>query len=235
MKKMKSLMVGACALVGTQLLALAGEPPAVLGQHFSAEAPVKAQIFTVIPPDEFDSFVQKLSEVAQKDGAWYAEHSKKTPAGSPIPLYDEKLGMSQDEYDAFVKLWDSREAKKLADVLLVLEEEKAGSWKINASGEARALTLLRYNGETNTFSSPNGELVAIADVNAPESSLLGAWKGKEWRYLSENSLTQMKENIALGKTADGKYSILIYRIQEVTAKGRPLFDKSLLIRFVAKK
>ena len=235
MKMIKTWIVAAVSMISLPVVAVAGEVPDVLAQYFSVDEPVKAQVVSVVPPAEFEQFVQKLSEVAQKDPEWYSEHSKKTPVGSPIPLYDEKLGMTQAEYDQFLKLWDSREAKKLADTSLYLEEVGNGEWKINGSGVTSSLSLLRYNEETNSFKSPNGELVAIADVKAPSGSLLGAWSGQEWRYLSENSLTKMKENIALGKADDGGHSFLIYRVQEVTASGRPLFDKSLLIRFVAKK
>lgn len=216
-------------------VATAEDAPELLENYFTVDVPVKAQVIAVTPPAEFEQFVQKLSEAAQKDPEWYAEHSKKTPLGSPIPVYDEKLGMTQAEYDQFLKLWDSREAKKLADTSLLLEKVGDGEWKINGSGVTSALSLLRYHEATNSFKSPNGELVSIADVKAPSGSLLGAWSGKEWRYLSENSLTKMKENIAIGKADDNGYSFLIYRVQEVTSSGRPLFDKSLLIRFVAKK
>jgi hypothetical protein len=65
--------------------------------------------------------------------------------------------------------------------------------------------------------------------------LLGAWTGKEWRFEADNSLTKSKENVALGTSSDGKYSFLVYRLQEVTSRGKPLFDKSLVIRFAAKK
>ena len=232
---MKIWLAGAYALFSMQLVAIAGDLPAVLAKYFDAKAPIKAQLIEVTPPAEFEPFVQKLSEAAQKDPVWYAEHSKKTPAGSPIPLFDEKLGMTQLEYDKYVKFWDNREVRKLTDLSLIIKEVSGKAWKINGSGPASALSLLSYSEATNSFKSPNGELVAIADVSAPSASLLGAWNGNEWRYLSENSLTKGKENVALGKSADGNHGFLIYRIQEATSAGRPLFDKSLMIRFAVKK
>ena len=213
----------------------AGEMPEALAAHFEAEQPVKAEVFMVVPPQEFEKFVQKLSEAASKDPEWFYEHTQKTSSGSPIPEYDAKLGMSQEEYDYYVKLWDSREPKRLSQTVLMCTETADGKWKLNGAGEANGLSLLRYDSAANTFLSPNGSLESIADINAPKRSLLGAWKGKEWRYQSENSLTKMKENFALGTSEDGKYSLLVYRLQEVSSKGRPLFDKSLMIRFAAKK
>ncbi|MFT5883524.1 MAG: hypothetical protein ACI9FG_002041 [Crocinitomicaceae bacterium] len=234
MKMTKTWISGIIALITLQWVASAGEVPEALAACFDKDKPVKAQIIAIVPPKEFEGFVQKLSEAAQKDPEWFAEHSKKSP-GSPLPLFDEKLGMSQEEYDNYEKLWASRTAKKLADTSLMLTEVGDGQWKINASGPASILTLLRYDPKKNTFTSPNGELEAIASIAAPERSLLGAWTGKEWRFEADNSLTKSKENVALGTSSDGKYSFLVYRLQEVTSRGKPLFDKSLVIRFAAKK
>lgn len=234
MKINKTWITGIVATISLQIISLAADVPEALATSFDKEKPVKAQIIAIIPPKEFESFVQKLSEAAQKDPEWFAEHAKKSP-GSPLPLFDEKLGMTKEEYTSYEKLWASREAKKLADTSLLLQEVGNGEWKINGSADASALSLLRYNPEKNVFISPNGELESIADIAAPEGSLLGAWKGREWRYQSENSLTKTKENFALGTTNDGKYSLLVYRLQEVSAAGTPLFDKSIVIRFAAKK
>ncbi|WP_105042366.1 hypothetical protein [Rubritalea profundi] len=234
MKMTKTWTSGIIAFIALQWVTSAAEVPEALAACFDKDKPVKAQIIAIVPPKEFEGCVQKLSEAAQKDPEWFAEHSKKSP-GSPLPLFDEKLGMSQEEYDNYEKLWASRAAKKLADTSLMLTEVGDGQWKLNASGPAATLSLLRYDPKKNTFISPNGELEAIADIATPERSLLGAWKGKEWRFEADNSLTKSKENVALGTTSDGKYSFLIYRLQELTSSGKPLFDKSLVIRFAAKK
>ena len=235
MKMTKTWICVTIALVALPWVASAADVPEILAASFDKEKPVKAQIIAIIPPKEFEGFVQKLSEAAQKEPKWFAEHSKKSP-GSPLPLFDEKLGMTQEEYDNYKKIWASRAPQKIADTTLMLIEASDGQWKINATGPASTLSLLRYDAEKNVFISPNGELEAIADIATPESSLLGAWKGKEWRYEVDNALTKSKENLALGTTNDGEYSFLVYRLQEVTSKsGKPLFDKSLVIRFAAKK
>ncbi len=227
-------MLSLAALFTLQSVSLAADLPEALAGSFEKGKAVNGQIIAIIPPKEFETFVQRLSEAAQKNPEWFDEHTKKTP-GSPFPLFDEKLGMTQEEYDNYVKLWSNREVKKLANTSLLVQEVGDGQWKINATGPAASLSLLRYDPKKNVFKSPNGELVAIANIEAPERSLLGAWKGLEWRYQAENSLTKTKENVALGTTDDGKYSLLIYRLQEVSISGKPLYDKSVIIRFAAKK
>lgn len=233
MKYIATFVLSLVATVATQVCA--ADAPKLFEGLLEKEKPVNAELVVVSPPEEFNKFVQKLSEVAQKDPKWYEEHSKKTPAGSPIPLYDAKLGMTKEEYAAHLKVWSQREVKKIADVALMLRETENGEWMIQASGEATPLSLIHFDPKTGSFTSPNGKLERIEDIKAPAESLFGNWKGQEWRYWSEGTLGKTKENIALGKTDDGKYGMLIYRLQEVTGSGRPLLDQSMVIRFLLKK
>jgi hypothetical protein len=53
----------------------------------------------------------------------------------------------------------------------------------------------------------------------------------EWRFEEETSLGKTKENFALGRLADKKYGIIIYRAQEISTEGTRLLDKSLIVRF----
>ena len=55
--------------------------------------------------------------------------------------------------------------------------------------------------------------------------------GPEWKFQEETSLGKTKENFAIGKMADGKTGLLVYRMQEVSSTGRLLYDKSLVVRF----
>jgi hypothetical protein len=116
-----------------------------------------------------------------------------------------------------------------------VREVRPGKWQISGTGAASVLSLLVFDSESSNFTSPNGEMERIGDIDAPAKSLLGAWKGYEWRYQSETSLTKMKENLAFGTSEDGKYHLLIYRLQEVTSRGNPLLDESMVIRFAAGK
>lgn len=233
MKYIASIVLSLVVSVAPQVVA--GEAPELFKGFLEKEKPVNAELVVVTPPKEFQKFVQKLSEVAQKDPKWYAEHSKKTPVGSPIPLYDAKLGMTKAEYDGYLKVWSQREVKKIADVALMLREAEDGAWMIQASGDATPISLVHFDVKSGNFRSPNGELERIEDIAAPAESLFGSWKGKEWRFWKEGTLGKTKENFALGKSEDGKFGMLIYRLQEVSGSGRPLFDQSMVIRFVLPK
>ena len=90
---------------------------------------------------------------------------------------------------------------------------------------------MRYSEKDDTFRSPNGDLKRIEDIKGDPASILGEWSGQEWKFEEETSLGKTKENIALGKFADNKYGLIVYRAQELSTEGRRLLAKSLAVRF----
>jgi hypothetical protein len=207
-----------------------GATPEQLAPYLIKGKPVMAEVGAIVPPKEINKYIAKVQAAAQEDPVWHKEFSSKAKPGLPLP-WNEKLGLSKDEYEEYLKFWDQRQFKASQQVLIRLEEIKAGEWMIRVSGVGMPISLLRYYPETDMIKSTNGELKRIEDINADERSILGAWQGKEWRFEEKTEYVWTKENLAIGKSKDGQYCFLIYRIQEsVTA-----YDKSLVIRFAAPK
>lgn len=208
-----------------------GEPEAFLGLLKKGEL-VKGEIIVVIPPKEIEPHVAKVEAAAAKEPEWFQVYSKESTPGVPLP-YHEKLGLTKDEYSDYIAQWAKREYRAMSRVVLQLKEPKPGEWLLNATGAASSITTLRYIVEKDNFESPNGTLARIEDIDASEQSILGKWAGREWKFLEETSLGKTKENIAIGKTGDGKYGMVVYRVQETSSQGTRLYDKSLVIRFAA--
>jgi len=59
--------------------------------------------------------------------------------------------------------------------------------------------------------------------------------GYEWRFFKDGNLTKAKENLAIGRTGDGRYGLLFHSLQEITGRGQLLADNLLIIRFVPTK
>ncbi|MGJ8676189.1 MAG: hypothetical protein ACSHX0_01595 [Akkermansiaceae bacterium] len=229
--QMKPILALSCQLL---LLAFSGnlvlaDTPENLAPFFKAGESVAGEVGAVMPPEGIDEYITIVQAAAKADPEWYKEYMEQTKPGVPLPWHD-KLGLSQEQYDGYMKLWNQREFKPLHQVVLRLEEVKDGLWMIRVSGVGMPVSLLRYDVETGSFQSPNGELKRIEDVDAEAHTILGAWKGKEWKYEQATDFISTKENFALGTFADGKHCLLIYRLQESTSEYR-LADKSLVIRF----
>lgn len=225
---MKSFATFATALCLIQ--AVAGQAPDVFDGLLRPDAPVKGQIGMVVPPKEIDKFIAKVEGAAQQDMKWFREYTKNSKPGVPLPFH-EKLGLTKEEYAAYLALWEKREFKGVEDVMLLLRKGAGGSWMITGTGNAAGISTLRYDSKTDTFRSPNGEMKRIDDVNADPQGILGAWTGKEWRFEEETGLGKTKENFAIGRVSGQPYGLLIHRVQELSSEGTRLLDKSLVIRF----
>ena len=208
----------------------AAEAPKVFDGLFKQDVPVRGQIGMVLPPAEIDKYVAKVETAARKDPKWFREFSASAKPGVPLP-YDERLGLTKEEYNEYLALWNKREFKPMEEVMLLLRKSSETSWTLTATGSASMLSTLRYSPEADSFRSPNGELTRIKDIDADASSILGAWSGKEWKFEEETGLGKMKENIALGSFDSGDFGLVVYRAQEVSTEGERLLDKSLVVRF----
>ena len=208
----------------------AAEVPKVFAGLFEKDIAVKGQIGVVMPPPEIESFIFKVEKAARKDPEWFKEFSAQAKPGAPLP-YNERLGLTKAEYDEYLVIWNKRAFKPVEEIMLMLRATAGGTWTITATGEARTLSTIRYTAKGDIFRSPNGQLARIEDVTAEASSILGAWTGMEWKFEEETGLGKTKENFALGRFADQKYGLIVYRAQELSTEGTRLLDKSLVVRF----
>lgn len=215
----------------------AAEPPEILGQYLEPDKVTKGEVVKVDISSEFVKFRQLLDQAQKADPEWYKKLQEKAGEENPIPPYDAKLGMTKTEYDKYVGLWEQRSYKRVEDgeVNLILTQDGENDWVINVSGKGMPISLLKYVPAKDQFESSNGSLLRIEDIKSPKESIYREWNGHEWRFFNDGDLVKTKENLAIGRTADGRYGILIYSLQELSGQGRPLADDLLIIRFVPKK
>jgi len=219
----------ALLFAATGLTTAASKTPALIAPFLKVDKAVKGEVGAIVPPKEINKYISKVQAAAKAKPEWHAEFAKNAKPGVPLPFH-ENLGLTKEEYADYLKLWDARQFKAVQQVVIRLEEPKPGEWMIRVSGVGMQISLLRFDPKTEIFKSPNGELKRIEDIDAEARSILGAWKGHEWRYENTTEFISTKENLAIGKYKDGKHCILIYRLQESTS-GHRLADKSLVIRF----
>jgi hypothetical protein len=208
---------------------VSADVPKVFEGLLKPGVPVRAHRGMVVPPPEIDKYVAKVEAAALKDPKWLREYAAGSKPGVPLP-YDEKLGLTKEEYDAYIALWNRREFKPMEEVMLLLRESPPGTWKITGTGSASSLTTLQYIAKDDAFRSPNGVLKRIDDIKADPSSILGQWTGSEWKVEEDTGFGKLKENIAFGRFTDNKHGLVVYRMQELPTEGRP-FDNAIVLRF----
>jgi hypothetical protein len=210
--------------------AFAADVPKILGDYLTPDVVIKGEIVVVVPPPELDKYIAKVEEAARKDPEWFREHAKTGKPGVPLP-FDERLGLTKEEYDEYLKFWGKREFKGIEAVPIRLTTGRDGRWNINIGGAAQAVSTLKYDPAVDIFRSPNGELKRIEDVSADANSTLGEWTGQEWKFEEKSGFGTTKENIALGKTGDKKFGLVVYRLQEISDQGTRLIDRGMVVRF----
>jgi hypothetical protein len=209
---------------------LSAEIPAIFKGLFEEEIPVRANIGIVVPPSEIETFIAKVEAAARKNPEWFNEYSNNSQPGVPLP-YHANLGLTKEEYDQYIALWEKREFKSQEEVVLILRKTLGNNWTLTATGGAGVISTLRYDAEKDIFRSPSGTLERLKDIQADEKSILGAWSGKEWRYQESGKFGSVKQNFAMGKFDKGNHGLVIFREQEVSKEGSRLLDRSLVIRF----
>ena len=192
----------------------------------------EGQRVVVTPPEEIEKYIKLVKEGAKNDPEWYEEYSKNAKPGVPLPFH-KNLNLTAAQYQEYLELWGKREFKVLEKIGVLLELRR-GKWCFRLSGTGAMISLLRYDEKEDAFRSTNGVMKRIDDIDAGEETILGEWKGAEWRFEEETPLGKTKENLALGKAADGKFGFLVYRLQDITANNTVLEDVSRVIRFPLK-
>jgi len=225
---MKVTLASVFALVAPAVIA--ADAPKVLADYLIPNTMIKGEVVVVVPPKELDKYIVKVEEAARANPEWFKEHAKNGKPGVPLP-FDERLGLTKEEYDEYLKFWGKREFKGIEAVPIRLSESSDGRWSIIVGGKAVSLSTLKFDPKADSFKSPNGELKRIEDVAADGNSTLGAWTGHEWKFEEKSSLGTLKENFAIGKTGDKKYGLLVYRLQEVSEQGNKIADNGMVVRF----
>lgn len=233
MSKFFAILMTAAVLAGVTTAGSAAGVPKVFGEYLALDTVTKGEVVVVVPPREISKYVAKVEEAAVANPEWFKEYSAKAKPGVPLPFH-ENLGLTKDEYAKYIELWNQRKMQPVpkGEVAIRLEEVKDDEWAIRVSGFGTPISLLRYYAKSDEVRSTNGMMKRLEDIDADADSILGAWSGHEWKYLDESILGKTKENFAIGKLADGKTGLLVYRLQEVSTTGRLMYDKSLVIRFV---
>lgn len=227
---MKALFI--CSLLlASSLSGLAADvAPEALSGVLAKDKAVKVQAVTVVHDKGLAEAMAVFDQAAQKNPEVAKEVSAKLRDGYPLP-YEPKLGVSKQDYDKYMALWEKRRVEPVAEGLLRLEQNKNGSWRFRGAGVAEALSLLEYDAAKDEWTTSNGVLKRIKDIDQGKEAILGEWKGREWSFEDKGSLGTTKENVAIGKTSNGKHAYVIWRLIDISPEGRLVADNGVILRF----
>ena len=175
--------------------ALLGFPWLVAGRH-------GAEVMTLAGTPEMEAIATRLKESFRMHQAWFEQYTAQYD-GQTLPWH-ANMGVSPEDYQAFVQSGGNLAMHKQIDTTLIIEEagpeialSTGGKWKFFDGLKAR---ISKDGSQGNTTLGPLSRKV---DVVASEAqSVTGPWGGSCWRA---SALT----GLCLGKTNSGR-GILVF-------------------------
>ncbi len=73
-----------------------------------------ADVMTLAPSARFQELTIRFREAVSRDPGWFNAFAAKAPAGQPLP-YDEKLGISEQEYGELQALSKTQKLTKIQE------------------------------------------------------------------------------------------------------------------------
>lgn len=124
---------------------------------------------------------QKFQSAIQENQEWFVEHMKNITAGEPIP-YDERLGLTKDEYTELQKFYANVEIVSTGEGDIIIEV-KNDTIHFKSEGKLTHLDSLTIDLKNNIvifgrYKMSFSDTLNIAD---DKNGLKSKWTGYEWK------------------------------------------------------
>ncbi len=189
------------------------------------------------PSDSLQAIMVKLNNALVANKEWAAEYmSKNYKPGEGMP-YNEKLGITKEEYDQ-IKTADASSYKlyKVRSEYLFVTKTNA-SITFKSIDSFRILNYLLLYRDTKTLTFGGDTVLFSGEINAPSATPFGKWHGYSWHYEKSNQksdadidIHQLSAKIIevdIGRTIPGNKIFLRIKYQQI-AQGVKKADMDLL-------
>lgn len=164
-------------------------------------------------PPRTQELMQKFQEAIKKNPDWFLEAKKKVEeTGQPLP-YDERIGMTEEEYADFLDLMQNNNGMEMTKSGTETVSIKHSDGKIVFKGTGTLDILndvsINLSGQLANIGQFKLEQVDSINVTDDKNALKSKWTGITWRFETSNKNT---ENL---KTVED-YQDLNMKIYKVT-------------------
>jgi hypothetical protein len=190
----------------------------------------------------------KMMASIQANQEWYLEFAKTIPKGGKMP-YHENIGLTREEYDELIDIYDNIQAASAGEEDFKIYEAN-GQLKFDADGQVlMGLTMLIYDKNSNSFYmdidgelSPPMTLTEPVFVDSENNGPYSKWHAHRWtledgvptdeevkQLTSFDELNFSKYTVTVGRTEQGKI-VFNFKIQMVS-QGQQLANNELPLLF----
>lgn len=170
--------------------------------------------------DRLTELIDKLQLGIAANQDWLAEYVKEYE-GKELP-YHPNLGLSQEEYDEYLRLSDNIKLYKSADGILSIEKTGDGQYKISQMEGLRLIDNIIIDLSENTVSTNYGTCKYSGEIKASDQQIAtGRWNGYSW-ILEDMADASNYQSVQfnLGQMEDSKKIILYYQVRLANGENR---------------
>ncbi|MFB7158883.1 hypothetical protein [Lysinibacillus sp. NPDC056232] len=178
-----------------------------LAQSFK-EGTFKADVMAIGLPKDLNEKVEKITAAMQaslaKNKEWYLETIAGLAKGEQLP-YDEKLGITEDEYKFFLELDQHMKLGKIGESDITIT--KTNEQLTIQNPTATIVKNFKISADGKTLHSELGDLTYEDKIEASdEQKITGRWNGLTYRMGGEDTMQVLQ--ISIGQLEESKKKII---------------------------
>ncbi|MGE7928300.1 hypothetical protein [Lysinibacillus xylanilyticus] len=178
------------------------------------EGTFKADVMAIGLPKDINEKVEKITAAMQaslaKNKEWHLETLAGLAKGEKFP-YDEKLGITEDEYNFFTELDQHMKLGKIGESDITIAKKDDQLTIENPT--ATIVKKLTISADGSTLQSDLGDLAYVEEIKASDAQkITGKWNGHIYRMYGDDTIQLLK--ISIGQLEDSKKNIIYTELYE---------------------
>ena len=182
-------------------------------QYIPGDRVIRGSLMELVAPRDLQNIVAKFQAAAQNDQDWFKSYIAKHADSQPLP-YHPRLGITQAEYDRFLKISETLDLQEKAAVIIKVEQLDDGSLRLVSDDNSLPLNGIRLLPAQNVVETKYGKLGTFTKIDqADPDSPTGRWTGVQWSKLERTGQGAMAVKLAIGKRTDHGDGIIYFDVQ----------------------
>lgn len=121
----------------------------------------------------------KMQKAIQADPAYFLKAVQEAKPGEPLP-YDQRSGLTKEEYAEYLKLIEERKVEKVADAEIEIKEPSPGVFVFNGGDDLGELTGIEIDLGRKEVRTRIGTAKKQEEYAIPATAPIGKCTGVEW-------------------------------------------------------
>jgi hypothetical protein len=175
-------------------------------------------------PARMQELTQKMQQAIAKDPDWLPEVLKKLKPGETLP-YDERLGLSKEQYEEYLGLTKKMTLTKTKTVKARVKQE-GDRIELSFGEDLPGINGVIIDLKSDAVSMPAGVATERSQIKASEGQkATGPWNGIQWKMqkIDAESMSMKSIKFALGKMQESPKGILYCDVKLVSGNSKTVY------------